>query len=142
MREQIEQHEARCREHGLALTVQRRVILRELIGRLDHPTADQIYDSVRDRLPGLSKTTVYRVLDTLVRVGAARKVSHAAAVVRFDPNVSRHHHLVCEHCGGLTDLEDEAVCAILPPNTRQSGFVITDYSINFTGTCSGCLEKT
>jgi Fur family peroxide stress response transcriptional regulator len=130
-------YEKLCRDRGLAMTVQRRVILAELVGRQDHPTADDIYDSVRERLPGLSRTTVYRVLDTLVQVGAARKVFHPDAVVRFDPICERHHHLVCEHCRRLFDLEASQVEGVPFPRTR-SGFRIRDYSIIFTGTCKEC----
>ena len=127
-----------CRSRGIALTVQRRIILQELLGRTDHPTADQIYESVQDRVPGLSRTTVYRVLDKLVELGAARKLAHTGAIVRFDPNVERHHHLICETCGQLVDLDDRAIRKLDLPRTSKSGFTITDYSINFTGICAGC----
>ena len=68
--------EQALREQGLSLTSQRRVILEALLKRKDHPTADQVYELVRDRLPGLSRATVYRALETLVQAGAARKVFH------------------------------------------------------------------
>jgi Fur family peroxide stress response transcriptional regulator len=129
--------EAVFRENGLPLTVQRKVILEALLDREDHPTTDQIYETVKDNLPGLSKATVYRVLDTLVQVGMVQKVFHTDAVARFDPMVSRHHHAICRLCGELIDLEPEAVPDIPFPK-MQSGFEITDYSINFTGVCSGC----
>lgn len=129
--------EKTCRERGLAMTVQRRVILRELLERTDHPTADRIYESVRERLPGLSRTTVYRVLEAFVGAGVASKVFHPDAVARFDPVGERHHHLVCESCGRLFDLEAAAVGEVPLPRSR-AGFVIHDYSINFTGLCSDC----
>lgn len=137
IQERLAECEKLCRDRGLAMTVQRRVILRELLGRLDHPTADQIYEAVRERVPGLSRTTVYRVLETLVKVGVASKVFHPDAVARFDPVRERHHHLVCERCGRLYDLEASAVKDVPMPRSR-SGFVIRDYSINFTGVCSDC----
>src|SRR5512142_935165 len=88
----VELQEA-CRRRGLAVTIQRRAVFAELALRRDHPTADQIYDAVRGSLPGLSRTTVYRVLETLVEVGLARKVHHAGGAARFDPMTGRHHHL-------------------------------------------------
>lgn len=134
----IADFEQRCREQGLALTVQRRVILQELLGRKDHPTAEQIYEAVAPHIPGLSKATVYRVLETFVQLGAARKVPHAGAVVRYDPNADRHHHLICDACGDLEDV-DAATLADLPiPQAGTSGFRISDYSINFTGLCKTC----
>ena len=122
------------------MTVQRRVILKELVQRADHPTADQIYESVKERLPGLSRTTVYRVLDTLVRVDAAQKVFHPNAAVRFDPIRERHHHLLCQRCDELFDLEDSAVKRIRLSEAPED-FEIHDYSIHFTGICVGCRDS-
>jgi Fur family peroxide stress response transcriptional regulator len=134
----VARFEAECRRRGLALTIQRRAVFEELLGRRDHPTADQVYDALATRLPGLSRTTVYRVLDTLVDAGFARRVQHTGAVVRFDPVTERHHHLVCESCGRLVDLEDAAVPRVQMPDARGKGFRIRDYSISFTGLCSDC----
>ena len=122
------------------MTVQRRAILEELVGRRDHPSADQIFEAVGDRLPGLSRTTVYRVLEAFVHAGAARKVSHPDAVARFDPICERHHHLRCERCGRLFDLEDSEVRGFALPRSLGS-FLIRDYSINFTGICAGCRKS-
>jgi len=129
-----------CRENGLAMTVQRRAILEELVSRRDHPSADQIFETVGERVPGLSRTTVYRVLEALVSAGAARKVSHPDAVARFDPIFERHHHLQCDDCGGLFDLDDAQVRGFALPRSVGS-FVIRDYSINFTGVCVGCRNS-
>jgi len=130
--------EAECRKRGLAVTIQRRTVFEALAGRRDHPTADQVFEAVRDRIPGLSRTTVYRVLDTLVDAGFLRKVHHAGGVARFDPMTDRHHHLVCESCGRLVDLDDAAVPALRLPEARGSGFRITDYSVSFLGLCEAC----
>jgi Fur family peroxide stress response transcriptional regulator len=130
-----------CRRLGLAVTIQRRSVFGELAGRRDHPTADQIYDAVRDRLPGLSRTTVYRVLETLVEAGLARKVHHAGGVARFDPITGRHHHLSCEGCGRLVDLDDSLVPPLRLPAATGTGFRIKDYSVSFTGLCPACSKK-
>ena len=74
--------ESLCRERGLALTVQRRIILENLASRADHPTADQIYEAVKERIRGLSRTTVYRVLETFVQLGVVTKVSNPQAKAR------------------------------------------------------------
>jgi len=134
----IEEVARACRDQGMALTVQRRTILEELLARRDHPSADMIFDAVKSRVPGLSRTTVYRVLDTLVRLGAARKVAHDGAVVRFDPNTERHHHLVCERCAGMVDLPRGMVGDIPLPDLKASGFTIKDFSVNYSGICDGC----
>ena len=72
-----------CRERGLAMTVQRRAILEELVGRRDHPSADQIFEAVGERLPGLSRTTVYRHVAAIrAKLDAPSRSAAAAAAVR------------------------------------------------------------
>jgi Fe2+ or Zn2+ uptake regulation protein len=136
--ERLAAFEQECRRRGLAMTIQRRTVFEELAGRRDHPTADQVYDAVQRRLPSLSRTTAYRVLETLVETGFARKVHHPDAVVRFDPTTGRHHHLVCEVCGSLVDLDDSVVPPVPIPEAKDTGFRIRDYSVSFNGLCSSC----
>ena len=136
-----QQFEAACRAHGVPVTVQRRRIFEALVGRTDHPTPDQVYAAVKATLPGVSRTTVYRVLDTLVRVGVLAKAASPGAARRVDPRTARHHHLVCERCDRLFDVDDEAVeHRVRPPDVRRRGFAIQDYSIYFTGLCAECRE--
>jgi Fur family peroxide stress response transcriptional regulator len=139
----MQQFEAACRAHGLPVTVQRRRIFEALAGRTDHPTPDQVYAAVKDTLPGVSRTTVYRVLDTLVRVGVLARACSPSAASRVDPRTSRHHHLVCQRCDRLFDVDEEAVeHRIRPPDVGRQGFTIRGYSIYFTGLCAACQKKT
>ena len=135
----LRQFETACRAHGLPVTVQRRRIFEALCDRTDHPTPDQVYALVKDTLPGISRTTVYRVLDTLVRVGVLTKACSPSAASRVDPRTSRHHHLVCQRCDRLFDVSEDAVkYRIRPPDVRHQGFAIQGYSIYFTGLCAAC----
>jgi Fur family peroxide stress response transcriptional regulator len=132
--------EALCRAKGMPLTVQRRVILEELAGRSDHPTADQIFDSVGTRMPGISRTTVYRVLDALVGLEVVQKINNPDARSRFDADTSRHHHVRCSVCGTVADVRDERLNQLPLPDPAPGGFQFLDYSINFTGTCTDCRK--
>jgi Fur family peroxide stress response transcriptional regulator len=135
----VAEFEKVCRSQGLAVTIQRRAVFEELAVRRDHPTADKVYEVLRERLPGISRTTVYRVLDDMVGAGLARRVDHPGAVARFDPVTSRHHHLVCQRCGTLVDIEDDLVPELpLPRIAGKRPFRITGYSVNFTGLCAEC----
>lgn len=132
--------EVACKDHGLALTIQRRAILVALASRTDHPTADQVYDDIRDKLKGVSRTTVYRVLDTLVSIGVAKKISNPESKARFDADTSRHHHLTCLKCGLVLDLHDPAYNYLQQPSGFETEFDIMDYSITFTGLCARCRK--
>jgi Fur family transcriptional regulator, peroxide stress response regulator len=139
--EKMVQLEKSCREHGIPLTVQRRVIMETLAGRKDHPTADQIYDTVAERLPGISRTTVYRVLETFVSLGVSQKINSPEAKAHFDADTSRHHHVRCTVCGAVADVHDETLNDLPLPVQTGSGFELTDYSINFLGTCATCRSN-
>ena len=130
-----------CRAKGLPLTVQRRAVLKTLIAHQGHPTADQVFDQVGRQLQNVSRTTVYRVLETLVTFGLARKVSHPGAAARFEAEMRRHHHLICQRCGKVVDLEDPRLDAIPFPSRRARGFQFVDYSVHFLGTCSSCTKS-
>ena len=137
----LDRLEAACRRQGLPLTVQRRVILEALAQRVDHPTADQILEDVRRRLPEISRTTVYRVLDALVRLGMAVKICHPGASARFDPITERHHHLVCTQCERVVDIDSPALRKLPLPDTRGLAFEISDYSVHFRGLCGACSGR-
>ena len=141
-RERLRQFELTCREHGMALTVQRRHILECTLGRTDHPTADQIYDLARRRLPNVSRATVYRVLDTFVSMGVLTKASSPGAATRFDPMIRRHHHLYCTQCDRLVDIEDKQLDqAVKLPSGKTHEFQIEGFSVHFHGVCPTCQKK-
>ncbi len=136
--EKMEHFEKLCKEQGVPLTVQRRVILETLADRKDHPTADQVFEAVASRLPGLSRTTVYRVLETLVDLGVIHKASHLGSAARYDPNTERHHHLTCLSCHKVMDLEEESLPPLRLSKARAGQFEIVDYSVHFRGYCREC----
>jgi Fur family peroxide stress response transcriptional regulator len=141
--EKIKAFENLCRERGLALTIQRRIILENLSSRYDHPTADQIYEAVKDQIRGVSRTTVYRVLETFVRLGVVAKVSNPHAKARFEADTVRHHHLICLDCNSVADCHDGRLDGIEVPTENCDGFEVRDFSIAITGLCSSCRrEKT
>lgn len=130
-----------CRERGIPLTHQRGAVLEAIADRKDHPTAEKIYEVVRQRLPNVSRMTVYRVLDLLVELGIITRVGHPGSAIRFDPTTERHHHLVCLRCNRLFDLVAPDLDDLELPDTRRLGFRVAGYSIQFTGICSGCDRK-
>jgi Fe2+ or Zn2+ uptake regulation protein len=127
-----------CREQGLRSTVQRRVILETVLDLDDHPTADEVYESVVDRLPGVSRTTVYRTLESLARLGVITKACHPGAVARYDRRTELHHHLICLHCDGITDISDARLDDLEIPDTSTYGFEVADFRVQLRGLCRQC----
>jgi len=133
--------EERCRKNGLSLTVQRRAILENLSSRMDHPTADQIYAAIQDRIAGVSRTTVYRVLETFVQLGLAQKISNPEAKARFDADTSRHHHATCLECEKIIDIDGSALPDIYLSRADLKGFEVFDCSVVAVGLCKDCRSK-
>jgi len=137
----VARFEEACRSRGIPVTVQRRTVFEALLDNQAHPTADEVYEIVRRRLPDVSRTTVYRILETFVQLGLVMRVCHPGSAVRFDPKMHQHHHLVCTQCEKILDFEDRSLDQIPLPNTRPSGFEIQTYHIHFRGLCAECRGK-
>lgn len=137
-----EHFERAHREHGLPVTMQRLAVFEDILEREDHPTADQVFQSVCRKLPQISRMTVYRILATFVSLGLVTRICHPGSVARFDPKLSEHHHLVCRECGCIIDLDATKVKNVSWPEVGQYGFQIEDYQIHFRGRCSRCQRAT
>ena len=107
----------------------------------DHPTADQIYEGARERLPNVSRTTIYRVLESFVRVGAISKACHPGRSARYDVRTDIHHHLVCLECDRMVDISDERLDALPVPDTTAFDFEVIDFRVQLRGFCRSCAER-
>jgi Fe2+ or Zn2+ uptake regulation protein len=137
----LQAFEQRCRDEGVPCTVQRRTVLEAVLALAEHPTADQVYAVVAARQPGISRATVYRTLETLVRMGLITKACTPGKAIRFDTRIEVHHHLVCLSCDTVIDLVDERLDALPIPDTSAQGFVISDFRVQLRGLCRRCREK-
>lgn len=136
--EKLRQLEVTCQRDGVPVTPQRRAVLEVLAARDDHPTAEEVYKAVKERLPDVARATVYRVLDTLVRLGIAVRAFHPDAAARFDAIDSRHHHLYCVSCRRLIDLPDAHSDDLAQLAEIVRDHEAHDYSIYFRGVCADC----
>lgn len=136
----VEELEELCRRRETPLTIQRRTVFEVAIASPNHPTVDEIFETVRGRIPGISRTTVYRVLDTLFGLGVLGKCAHLGGTLRVDANPRPHHHLVCLHCNEMIDIDAPELSGLSHPDTGDQGFEVIDYSISFRGICSNCRE--
>ena len=121
-------------------TRQREVILKELQGVTSHPTADELYEIVRRRLPNISLGTVYRNLELLERLGVIQRLDIDGRQARFDGNPKRHSHVRCVECGRVDDIS-------APPLDLSGGeanglgdYKILNYTLQFSGICPACAK--
>lgn len=121
------------------MTSQRRIILEELLKSGMHPTADELFLTVRERIPRISLGTVYRNLRSLAEDGRVRPLSDGSRM-RFDGNLREHYHIRCLNCGTLDDLPAAAVKGLNESPERWSSYRIIGYKIEFVGFCPNCIN--
>lgn len=122
------------------LTPQRKVILEELRGTRSHPTADEVYDLVRKRLPHVSLGTIYRNLDFLHSQGLVRKLDKSGPQMRFDAFTDPHLHITCVECGKVADLPAEAASVELRV-PKETQFDVQGHWLELYGLCPGCKAE-
>src|SRR5881398_2030504 len=121
------------------MTPQRQAVLDVLHASDDHPTAADVYDRVRQIHPGIGAATVYRSLAVLVESGHALELALGdGSSARYDGNVSRHDHVVCVSCGRAIDVKTPLLTNAVRTLSRDTGFVITGYDLQFRGRCPRC----
>ncbi len=125
---------------SLRMTRQRQVIIDELRSVTSHPTADDVYDMVRRRLPNVSLGTVYRNLEVLAESGVVQKIDIGGTKKRFDGNVDPHHHLRCTVCGRVDDLHISTGLDLEAIAARIADYTLLRYRLEFIGICSNCQE--
>ena len=85
-------------------TRQRTVLLEELRKLRFHPTAAELYEVVRARIPSISLGTVYRNLEFLARSGVVQRLRTSGRGARFDGNPRKHYHVRCIYCERIDDV--------------------------------------
>lgn len=96
-------------DHGIRASAHRVAIARVVLHTGDHPSADEVWDRVREAFPHVSRATVYNTLATFEQHGLVVRLCLGEDHAVFDANVSAHHHFVDDETGAISDVPWEAV---------------------------------
>lgn len=120
-------------------TKQRQLILEAVRATNSHPTADELFQMIRRKLPTISLATVYRNLNFLSEIGQIRKLSMPGMPDRFDWKLEPHDHMLCDTCGQVYDflLENDLKSEI----ARTCGGQVAGYTLVAHGTCVACQKN-
>lgn len=115
---------------GLRMTRQRHEVYRLLLEGRDHPTANDVFLRIRERLPNISLATVYNCLEALVDHGIVRQVNFDREPSRYCPNLAEHGHFHDRRTGVIHDVTFKPGASLadvldLPPGTVVSAIEIT-----------------
>ncbi|MFE6871850.1 Fur family transcriptional regulator [Kitasatospora sp. NPDC057692] len=133
----------RLRGRGWRLTSQRRVVAEVLDGEHVHLTADEVHARAVERLPEISRATVYNTLGELVGLGEVLEVATDGRAKRYDPNAHHaHQHLVCYGCGAIRDVHPQGDPLAALPDAERFGFTLSGAEITYRGLCPDCAVAT
>lgn len=123
------------------MTRQRAVILEELRKMKTHPTADEVYSVVRERLPRISLGTVYRNLDFLASTGEILKLEATGNTRRFDGDTSWHQHVRCVKCGRIGDVMEGCPAPAVEGMDVRGFTRILGARVEYDGICDECASQ-
>jgi Fe2+ or Zn2+ uptake regulation protein len=134
----------RLHAQGGRMTTQRRQILSVLENMRGHPTAEEIYEVVRQHSPRLHLSTVYRTLRWLEQEGrvSARRFEEDPHQERFDYSLpSEHHHFQCTSCKRVIEFDNPHLLEVKIQFERETGAFVENTSLMLAGICSSCQQK-
>ena len=125
----------------IRLTTQRQIILEELAKVKTHPTASELYDMVRKRLPRIGLGTVYRNLELMADSGMILKIEVGGTQKRFDATTDDHYHIRCSACGRVDDIDVPVIRDLASQAAATTSYQILGHHSEVTGICSSCQKE-
>lgn len=134
------------KKKGYKLTPQRRSIVDTIVdSEGKHLTAEEIYDEVKKKCPEIGLATVYRTILLLEEIGIVSRLHLNDGCSRYElvhsDEKHRHHHLICNKCNSVIEVEDDLLDELEANIEDNYGFKIMDHSVKFFGICSECQKK-
>lgn len=131
----------KLRNAKLKITPQRVAILSELVDNHDHPTADAIYQKIKQKLPNISFDTVNRTLISFAQSGVIKIAEGQGGAKRYDPMAEPHHHFHCVKCNRIIDFTNKEYDQIKLPESIINKHQVLGQKIVLDGICQDCKNK-
>jgi len=129
------------KQTGLKLTHQRLEILHILMSDVNHPSAEEVYERIKPKIPTISFDTVYRTLALFECHGIVSRVHYLDDKSRYDPNTTHHYHFVCTRCKTIKDFYWSDLDELTVPTEVHRWGEINDRYLEIRGTCRDCINK-
>ena len=131
----------RLSEQGYRLTPQRMMVLAAIEDSDDHISAEEIYAQVIAKYPHVNISTVYRTMELLKRLGLVTETDLGGGRVRYHPaDKGHHHHLVCQECGRIIDLDELVLSSLRSTLLREYNFSADLRHLAIFGRCVKCSK--
>ncbi len=125
---------------GLKFTPQRLEILEEIVLGEGHRECEEIYLSMKKKGKSVSRATVYRTIDLLVKNNLVRKLELGDGRARYESklNSSHHDHLICIDCGDIVEFVDDEIENKQEEIALNNGFILKKHIHQLFGLCKKC----
>ena len=139
--ERTKEASERLREMGYRLTPQRLMILEAVQSNDDHTSAEEVHARVVERYPDVNISTVYRTLELLKHLGLVVETDLGEGRVKYHyAEKGHHHHLVCQKCGAVLELEESVLRPLQNTLLRKYGFRADLGHFAIFGHCLRCAS--
>ena len=126
-------------ELGYRLTPQRMMILSAIEDSDDHISAEEIHAQIVAKYPQVNISTVYRNLELLKGLGLVTETDLGGGRVRYHSvEKGHHHHLVCQECGAIIDLDESVLSSLKDTLLREYKFMADLRHLAIFGRCVDC----
>jgi len=140
----VEQHRSivsKLGEMGYRLTPQRAMVVSAIESSEDHISAEEIYAQIVAKYPQVNISTVYRTLELLKKLSLVTETDLGGGRVRYHPvEKGHHHHLVCQNCGAMIDLDDSVLASLKNALSREYNFDADLKHLAIFGRCANCKK--
>lgn len=130
------------RDSGLKSTRQRDEIANWFFGHKGHLSADQIYRQMKEVVPGIGFSTVYRTMKLLVEAGLVCERHFGDGEALYEKVSGHHDHCICTNCGRIAEFEDDAIEALQNQVAEKQGFLLVSHKMELYGICAQCRAET
>ena len=120
------------------MTRQRAVILEVIRSDMCHHTAEEIFSLAKEKLPTISRATVYNNLKALEEEQIIRHINGDDGITRYDKSYIPHGHLFCVECSKIFDFEIPDFTSVLGQCSKA---MIDSYELRAKGICQKCKAK-
>ena len=128
---------------GLKLTNERAALVREIFSTHYHFEADELLFKMKEKSLKISRATIYRTLELLVRSGMVRRVHLGEDHYHYEyvSGNSHHDHLICTMCGSVIEFHDPALEQRQREICERKKFTPTFHNLQILGVCDACHRK-